>query len=106
LRFAPLRGGRDIKQVSAWLGHADAGFTLRVYVHLMDEGVGSAAFLDEAVVGTPPVEHSDRDTTDKDDDVKERHRWAFSNRRTEGVSSALWPPVFLRYIEAPRGRNG
>jgi integrase len=45
-----FEAGRDIKQVSAWLGHADAGFTLRVYVHLMDEGVGSAAFLDEVVV--------------------------------------------------------
>jgi integrase len=45
-----FEAGRDIKQVSAWLGHADAGFTLRVYVHLMDEGVGDAAFLDEVVV--------------------------------------------------------
>jgi hypothetical protein len=38
--------GRDVKQVSAWLGHADAGFTLRTYVHLMDEGIGDAAFMD------------------------------------------------------------
>ena len=30
-----------------WLGHADPAFTLRTYVHLMDEGVGGAAFLDE-----------------------------------------------------------
>ncbi|MEK6278521.1 MAG: hypothetical protein AABM29_10975 [Actinomycetota bacterium] len=34
-----------------WLGHADPGFTLRTYVHLLDEGVGDAAFMD-AVVGT------------------------------------------------------
>jgi integrase len=40
---------RDVKQVSEWLGHADAGFTLKVYVHLMDEGIGDAGFLDEAV---------------------------------------------------------
>ena len=40
---------RDVKQVSEWLGHANAGFTLKVYVHLMDDGVGDAAFMDEAV---------------------------------------------------------
>lgn len=40
---------RILKQVAAWLGHADAAFTLRMYVSLMDEGVGNADFLDEAV---------------------------------------------------------
>ena len=32
--------GRNIKQVSEWLGHSDPAFTLRTYVHLLDEGVG------------------------------------------------------------------
>lgn len=41
--------GRNVKQVQAWLGHADPGFTLKTYIHLMDSGVGSAAFMDEAV---------------------------------------------------------
>ncbi len=41
--------GRNIKQVQEWLGHADPGFTLRTYVHLMDDGVGDADFFDEAV---------------------------------------------------------
>jgi integrase len=41
--------GRNIKQVQEWLGHADPGFTLRTYVHLMDAGVGDAEFFDEAV---------------------------------------------------------
>jgi integrase len=41
--------GRNVKQVQEWLGHADPAFTLRTYVHLMDEGVGDADFLDEAV---------------------------------------------------------
>jgi integrase len=41
--------GRNVKQVQEWLGHADPGFTLRTYVHLMDEGVGSADFMDAAV---------------------------------------------------------
>lgn len=47
-----FEAGRDVKQVSAWLGHADAAFTLRTYVHLMDEGIGDAAFMDEAVAPT------------------------------------------------------
>jgi integrase len=44
-----FEAGRNVKQVQEWLGHADAGFTLRTYVHLMDEGVGDAEFLDSAV---------------------------------------------------------
>lgn len=44
-----FEAGRNVKQVSEWLGHSDAGFTLRTYVHLMDAGVGDAAFLDDAV---------------------------------------------------------
>lgn len=41
--------GRNVKQVQEWLGHADPGFTLRTYVHLLDEGLGDAGFFDEAV---------------------------------------------------------
>jgi Phage integrase family len=44
-----FEAGRDVKQVAAWLGHADPGFTLRTYIHLMDAGIGDADFLDEAV---------------------------------------------------------
>ena len=44
-----FEAGRNVKQVAEWLGHADPSFTLRTYVHLMDAGVGDAAFLDEAV---------------------------------------------------------
>lgn len=47
-----------MKQVSEWLGHADAGFTLKVYVHLMDAGVGDAAFMDDAVVPDTTVQKS------------------------------------------------
>ena len=32
--------GRNIVQVSRWLGHHSPSFTLDVYAHLMDEGVG------------------------------------------------------------------
>jgi integrase len=31
----PLHNGVDIKALAEALGHADAGFTLRIYVHLM-----------------------------------------------------------------------
>lgn len=46
--------GRNVKQVQEWLGHSDPSFTLRTYVHLMDEGVGDAEFLDE-VVAAPHI---------------------------------------------------
>jgi hypothetical protein len=45
--------GRNVKQVAEWLGHADPAFTLRTYVHLMDEGLGDADFLDAAVCSDP-----------------------------------------------------
>lgn len=45
--------GKNVKQVQEWLGHADAAFTLRTYVHLMDEGLGDADFLDSAVLSDP-----------------------------------------------------
>jgi integrase len=44
-----FEAGRDVKQVSAWLGHSDPAFTLRTYIHLMDGGVGDAAFMDEVL---------------------------------------------------------
>ena len=48
--------GKNLKQVQEWLGHADPGFTLRTYVHLMDDGLGDAQFLDDLAspeVGEP-----------------------------------------------------
>lgn len=39
--------GMNVKQVQAWPGHADLSFTVRTYIHLMDDGVGGADFLDE-----------------------------------------------------------
>jgi integrase len=44
-----FEAGKDIKQVSGWLGHADAGFTLGTYIHLMDDGLGTADVLDRLV---------------------------------------------------------
>lgn len=39
--------GKNVKQVQVWLGHADPGFTVRTYIHLMDDGLGDADFLDD-----------------------------------------------------------
>ncbi len=47
--------GRNVRQVAEWLGHADPAFTLRTYVHLLDDGLGDAAFLDEAVEAEQPL---------------------------------------------------
>jgi site-specific recombinase XerC len=48
--------GRNVKQVQEWLGHADPGFTLRTYVHLLDEGLGDPGFLDDVVDIASPAE--------------------------------------------------
>jgi integrase len=51
LLFAPREhggGGKNVKQVQEWLGHHSAAYTLKEYVHLIDTGVGDAAFLDDA----------------------------------------------------------
>ncbi len=40
-----IADGRNIVQVSRWLGHHSPSFTLDVYAHLMDEGVGEALEL-------------------------------------------------------------
>jgi integrase len=54
-----FEAGRNVKQVQAWLGHADPGFTVRTYIHLMDEGVGDAAFFDDRVGNGRTIEGSD-----------------------------------------------
>jgi integrase len=40
---------KNVKQVQEWLGHADPGFTLRTYVHLLDDGLGRADFFDDVM---------------------------------------------------------
>jgi integrase len=50
-----FEAGKSIKQVQEWLGHEDPGFTLRTYVHLMDDGLGDADFLDRVVTVTEQV---------------------------------------------------
>jgi integrase len=45
-----FEAGRNVRQVSEWLGHSDPAFCLRTYIDLMDDGIGDAGFLDAAVV--------------------------------------------------------
>jgi integrase len=44
--------GRNIVQVSRWLGHHSPAFTLSVYAHLLDDGVGAPLNLSEGVEGS------------------------------------------------------
>ena len=48
-----IADGRNIVQVSRWLGHHSPSFTLDVYAHLMDDGVGAALELDHTA--NPPA---------------------------------------------------
>lgn len=61
-----LEAGKNIRQVAAWLGHEDPAFTLRTYTHLLDSGLGDAAFLDELAYAIPGQEaHPNRSTLDQ-----------------------------------------
>jgi integrase len=50
---ALIADGRNIVQVSRWLGHHSPSFTLDVYAHLMDDGVGAPLEL-PAAAGVAP----------------------------------------------------
>lgn len=67
-----IHQGRSIVQVSRWLGHHSPSFTLSVYAHLMDGGVGDPLTLSgvtpgsrsdardaSVALGAPPAEISD-----------------------------------------------
>jgi hypothetical protein len=57
-----FRSGWNAPQVQRHLGHSDAGFTLRRYVHLLDSDVPEPGFLDD-LTESP----RDRRTDDRDD---------------------------------------
>ena len=35
-----FEGGGTVKQVAAWLGHSDLGFTQRTHIHMLDDDLG------------------------------------------------------------------
>ena len=41
-----FRNGRNAKQVQKYLGHSGPGFTLRTYVHLLDDDLDSPDFME------------------------------------------------------------
>ncbi len=47
--------GLNAKQVQAWVGHHSASFTLDVYIHLLDDDLPDAAFLDALGVADTAV---------------------------------------------------
>lgn len=47
--------GRNVKQVAEWLGHADPAFTMRVYIDLLDEGLGDGLELAPAPSDARPL---------------------------------------------------
>lgn len=53
-----LAGGVSIKEVAEYLGHADPGFTLRTYTHLVPSSHARARQAVDAVLGTN-ADHSD-----------------------------------------------
>ncbi len=55
---AMFREGRNVKQVSVWLGHTDPAFTLRLYVHLLPEDIPEPAiFAADALAVRPICDH-------------------------------------------------
>ncbi len=60
-----FEAGKNIRQVCDFLGHADPAFTLRTYVHLIDEGLGEVAFLDGAVGNTWATQHPETAANDQ-----------------------------------------
>jgi integrase len=57
-----FESGKNIAQVSKWLGHADPAFTLRTYVHLLDAGLGEA--LGPARVNTGSTQGLQKDANE------------------------------------------
>jgi hypothetical protein len=43
------RSDKSDRQLCDWLGHSDPNFSVRRYTGTMDEGLGSADFLDELI---------------------------------------------------------
>lgn len=64
-----LHEGESIKAISEYLGHADPGFTLRTYTHLIEDGAERTKRAVDAVFGhaTPADEQVEPASSDPDD---------------------------------------
>jgi integrase len=63
-----FESGKNVAQVSRFLGHEDPAFTLKTYIHLMDAGVGDVGFFDAemAALVSTPVSTQQPETTRND----------------------------------------
>jgi integrase len=55
--------GRNAVQVQRWLGHSDPGFTLRTYVHLLNDDLGEPLALPSKGVSEVSARHTPTDAT-------------------------------------------
>ena len=62
---ALLEAGVSIRAVSEYLGHADPGFTLRIYAHLMPTSDERARQAMDLALGAKPQDHADLVRTDQ-----------------------------------------
>ena len=66
LRRAAAHEGESIKALSEYLGHADPGFTLRTYTHLVEHSVERTERAVDAVFRhqTPPADDAEETPPD------------------------------------------
>lgn len=76
-----FENGQDIQRVQHWLGHENAAFTQKVYVHLRDRDLGEADFFD-APLNPDPV------ATGGDPVATEAPQPAATGRRLQAVKAA------------------
>lgn len=71
-----LHEGESIKALSEYLGHADPGFTLRTYTHLVEGSAERTKRAVDAVFGheAPPADTDDPDLSDRDAPVGEEDK--------------------------------
>jgi integrase len=85
-----LAQGKNIKQVQGWLRHAQLTTTLNVYIHDVDDGLGSAAIWDEilpagATVGPPASDSGcSDDGSEEDQKVPVSSQIAISRNAPQG----------------------
>jgi len=68
-----LHEGESIKALSEYLGHADPGFTLRTYTHLVEDSAERTKRAVDAVFGhqTPEPDPDDADNAEPDEGLTE-----------------------------------
>ena len=55
--------GRNAVQVQRWLGHSDPGFTLRTYVHLLNDDLGEPLHTPRESANEVRTPHTPTDDT-------------------------------------------